>query len=143
MARSIPLNRADLQVSAPENEAVKQIFGVPEEENLGIVEALRRSRIKLVPTHHEPAPAFMAATVRRLSGHTGMCLSTRGPALNLTAGAAFAKLGRCRWPRSRAKKAFSVASRHSSNWSHSIIRRTCGSWVDELRAHASNHGEQS
>jgi acetolactate synthase I/II/III large subunit len=88
------MNEADLLVLALENEGVKQIFGVPGEENLAIVEALRRSRVKLVLTRHEQAAAFMAATVGRLSGHAGVCLSTLGPgALNLTTGAAFAKLG--------------------------------------------------
>jgi acetolactate synthase I/II/III large subunit len=88
------MNGADLLVLALENEGVKQIFGVPGEENLAIVEALRRSRVKLVLTRHEQAAAFMAATVGRLSGHAGVCLSTLGPgALNLTTGAAFAKLG--------------------------------------------------
>ena len=88
------MNGADLLVLALENEGVKQIFSVPGEENLAIVEALRRSRIKLVLTRHEQAAAFMAATLGRLSGHAGVCLSTLGPgALNMTTGAAFAKLG--------------------------------------------------
>ena len=91
MARSIPLNGADLLILALENEGVRQIFGVPGEENLAVVEALRRSRIELVLTRHEQAAAFMAATVGRLSGHAGVCLSTLGPgALNLTTGAAYA-----------------------------------------------------
>jgi acetolactate synthase-1/2/3 large subunit len=67
MARSIPVNGADLLVLALENEGVKQIFGVPGEENLAMVEALRRSRIELVLTRHEQAAAFMAATAGRLS----------------------------------------------------------------------------
>jgi len=88
------MNGADLLVSALENEGVKEIFGVPGEENLDIVEALRRSRIKLVVTRHEQAAAFMAATHGRLTGEAGVCLSTLGPgALNLTTGAAYAQLG--------------------------------------------------
>jgi acetolactate synthase I/II/III large subunit len=88
------MNGADLLVLALENEGVKQIFGVPGEENLAIVEALRRSRIKLVLTRHEQAAAFMAATHGRLTGEAGVCLSTLGPgALNLTTGAAYALLG--------------------------------------------------
>src|SRR5271166_2626880 len=88
------MNGADLLVSALENEGVKQIFGVPGEENLDIVEALRRSTIKLVLTRHEQAAAFMAATHGRLTGEAGVCLSTLGPgALNLTTGAAYAQLG--------------------------------------------------
>src|SRR5271168_1336496 len=88
------MNGADLLVSALENEGVKEIFGVPGEENLDIVEALRRSRIKLVVTRHEQAAAFMAATHGRLTGRPGVCLATLGPgALNLTTGAAYALLG--------------------------------------------------
>src|SRR5438874_4190472 len=85
---------ADLLVAALENEGVQHIFGIPGEENLDVVEALRRSRITLVVTRHEQAAAFMAATHGRLTGRAGVCLSTLGPgALNLTTGAAFALLG--------------------------------------------------
>jgi acetolactate synthase-1/2/3 large subunit len=85
---------ADLLVAALDNEGVTQIFGVPGEENLDVVEALRRSSIKLVLTRHEQAAAFMAATHGRLTGRPGVCLSTLGPgALNFTTGAAYALLG--------------------------------------------------
>ncbi len=85
---------AELLVAALENEGVKRIFGVPGEENLDVVEALRRSGIELVLTRHEQAAAFMAATHGRLTGEAGVCLSTLGPgALNLTTGAAYAQLG--------------------------------------------------
>jgi acetolactate synthase-1/2/3 large subunit len=88
------MNGANLLVAALENEGVKQIFGVPGEENLDVVEALRRSTIKFVATRHEQAAAFMAATHGRLTGEAGVCLSTLGPgALNLTTGAAYAQLG--------------------------------------------------
>ena len=88
------MNGAELLVSALENEGVEQIFGVPGEENLDVVEALRRSKIKLVLTRHEQAAAFMAATHGRLTGRPGVCLATLGPgALNLTTGAAYALLG--------------------------------------------------
>ncbi len=88
------MNGADLLVAALENEGVRQIFGVPGEENLDVVEALRRSSIQLVLTRHEQAAAFMAATHGRLTGRTGVCLTTLGPgALNLTTGAAYAQLG--------------------------------------------------
>jgi acetolactate synthase-1/2/3 large subunit len=88
------MNGAELLVAALENEGVRQIFGVPGEENLDLVEALRRSSIKLVVTRHEQPAAFMAATHGRLNGEPGVCLSTLGPgALNLTTGAAYALLG--------------------------------------------------
>jgi acetolactate synthase I/II/III large subunit len=85
---------ADLLVSALENEGVTQIFGVPGEENLDVVEALRRSSIKLVLTRHEQAAGFMAATHGRLTGKPGVCIATLGPgALNFTTAAAYAMLG--------------------------------------------------
>src|SRR5215469_13735729 len=88
------MNGAELLVSAMEKEGVQQIFGVPGEENLDLVEALRRSTIKLVVTRHEQGAAFIAATHGRLTGKAGVCLSTLGPgALNLTTGAAYAQLG--------------------------------------------------
>jgi acetolactate synthase I/II/III large subunit len=88
------MNGAELLVAALENEGIREIFGVPGEENLDVIEALRRSTIKLVVTRHEQAAAFMAATHGRLTGRSGVCLSTLGPgALNLATGAAFSLLG--------------------------------------------------
>ena len=90
----LTMNGAELLVAALESEGVQKIFGVPGEENLDLVEALRRSSIQLVLTRHEQAAAFMAATHGRLTGKAGVCLSTLGPgALNLTTGAAYALLG--------------------------------------------------
>ena len=88
---------SDLLVAALENEGVAYVFGVPGEENLDVLESLRRSSIRLVLTRHEQAAAFMAATHGRLTGQPGVCLTTLGPgALNLTTGAAYAHLGA--WP---------------------------------------------
>ncbi|MGH6616466.1 acetolactate synthase large subunit [Sphingomonas sp.] len=85
---------SDLLIAALENEGVERIFGIPGEENLDVVESLRKSSIKLVVTRHEQAAAFMAATYGRLTGKPGVCLTTLGPgALNLTTGAAYALLG--------------------------------------------------
>lgn len=85
---------AALLVAALENEGVDRIFGIPGEENLDVVEALRGSNIQLILTRHEQAAAFMAATHGRLTGKPGVCLTTLGPgALNLTTGAAYAQLG--------------------------------------------------
>src|SRR5215472_16227140 len=88
------MNGAELFVAALKNEGVREIFGLPGEENLAMVEALRRSSIRLVVTRHEQAAAFMAATHGRLTGRPGVCMSTLGPgALNLATGAAYAHLG--------------------------------------------------
>jgi len=85
---------ADLLVAALEKEGVERIFGIPGEENLDVVEALRTSRIELVITRHEQAAGFMAATYGRLTGKPGVCITTLGPgALNLTTAAAYAHLG--------------------------------------------------
>src|SRR3981081_2717810 len=85
---------SDLLVAALENEGVERIFGIPGEENLDVVDAIRRSSIELVLTRHEQAAAFMAATYGRLTGKPGVCITTLGPgALNLTTGAAYALLG--------------------------------------------------
>ncbi len=85
---------SDLLVAALENEGVEYIFAIPGEENLDVLESLRRSKIKLVLTRHEQAAGFMAATYGRLTGRAGVCLTTLGPgALNLTTSAAYAHLG--------------------------------------------------
>ncbi len=85
---------SDLLVEALENEGVERVFGVPGEENLDVLESLRRSKIELVLTRHEQAAAFMAATHGRLTGKPGVCLATLGPgALNFSTGAAYAHLG--------------------------------------------------
>ena len=90
----VMIKGSDLLVAALENEGVERIFGVPGEENLDVVESLRKSRIELVVTRHEQAAAFMAATHGRLTGRPGVCISTLGPgALNFTTGAAYAHLG--------------------------------------------------
>jgi len=85
---------SDLLVAALENEGVAYIFAIPGEENLDVLESLRRSKIKLVLTRDEQAAGFMAATYGRLTGRAGVCLTTLGPgALNLTTAAAYAHLG--------------------------------------------------
>jgi len=85
---------AELLVASLVAEGVERIFAVPGEENLDVVDALRKSPIQLVITRHEQPAAFMAATYGRLTGKPGVCLTTLGPgATNLTTGAAYAHLG--------------------------------------------------
>jgi len=88
------MNASDLFVKALENEGVERIYGVPGEENLDFLEAVRKSSIEFILTRHEQGAAFMAATYGRLTGKPGVCLSTLGPgATNLVTGAAYAQLG--------------------------------------------------
>ncbi len=89
------INTAELLVRCLENEGVEYIFGVPGEENLQILEALKHSSIQFVTTRHEQGGAFMADVYGRLTGKAGVCLSTLGPgATNLMTGVADANLDR-------------------------------------------------
>lgn len=88
------MKATDIFIRALENEGVRYIFGVPGEENLDFLESLRQSSIRFIVTRHEQAAGFMAATYGRLTGKTGVCLSTLGPgATNLVTAAAYAQLG--------------------------------------------------
>ncbi len=88
------MKTSDLFVKALENEGVECVFGVPGEENLDLVDSLRRSSIRLIVTRHEQGAGFMAATYGRLTGKAGVCLATLGPgATNLVTPAAYAQLG--------------------------------------------------
>ena len=87
------LNTAELLVQCLENEGVEYLFGLPGEENLHILEALRNSSIQFITTRHEQGAAFMADVYGRLTGKAGVCLSTLGPgATNLMTGVADANL---------------------------------------------------
>lgn len=88
------ITAADIFVKALEAQGIEYIFGVPGEENLAFLDSVRRSKIKFVITRHEQAAGFMAATVGRLTGNPGVCLSTLGPgATNLMTAVAYAQLG--------------------------------------------------
>ena len=89
------MKASDLFIQALENEGVEYIFGIPGEENLDLLESLRKSKkIRLILTRHEQGAAFMAATYGRLSGKAGVCLATLGPgATNFTTPAAYGFLG--------------------------------------------------
>ncbi len=89
------MNGAQLLVNGLEQEGVEYVFGVPGEENLDFLEALRESpTIKFIVTRHEQAAGFMAATYGRFTGRAGVALSTLGPgATNLLTAAAYAQLG--------------------------------------------------
>lgn len=91
------MKASDLMVKALENEGVEKIFGVPGEENLDFLESLNHSKIQFIPTRHEQAAGFMAATVGRLTGKPGVCLSTLGPgATNFMTSVAYSYL--CGFP---------------------------------------------
>jgi acetolactate synthase-1/2/3 large subunit len=84
-----PQTVAELIVQCLENEGVTHVFGIPGEENIRLVEAISRSKIRYVLTRHEQGASFMAETYGRLTGRAGVCSATLGPgAINLLLGTA-------------------------------------------------------
>src|ERR1700739_3359024 len=89
------INAAQLLVQCLENEGGEIVFGIPGEENIHIMDALSRSRLRFVTTRHEQGAAFMADVNGRLTGRAGVCLATLGPgATNLLTGVADANMDR-------------------------------------------------
>ena len=89
------MNASELFVRCLENEGIDTIYGIPGEENIDFMEALRDSTIEFVLTRHEQAAAFMADVHGRLTGRAGVCLATLGPgACNLITGVADANMDR-------------------------------------------------
>ncbi|WP_408009394.1 acetolactate synthase large subunit [Pseudalkalibacillus sp. A8] len=84
---------SELFVKCLENEGVEYIFGVPGEENIDFLEALKESEIEFITTRHETGAAFMAGVYGKLTGKPGVCLGTLGPgATNLLTGVAEANM---------------------------------------------------
>lgn len=84
---------AEVLVDCLKAEGVSVVFGIPGEENLDLMFALKRSGIRFISTRHEQGAAFMADVYGRLTGHAGVCLATLGPgATNLVTGVADAFL---------------------------------------------------
>jgi len=87
------MKSAELFVKCLENEGVKQIYGIPGEENIDVMDVLLDSPIDFITTHHEQGAAFMADMHGRLTGRAGVCLSTLGPgATNMITGVADADM---------------------------------------------------
>lgn len=78
---------AQVLVDCLEAEGVDVMFGIPGEETLDLMFAIRDSKIRFIPVRHEQGAAFMADVYGRLTGRAGVCLSTLGPgATNLVTG---------------------------------------------------------
>lgn len=84
---------AQVLVDCLKAEGVEVIFGIPGEENLDLMFAIKEAGIRFIPTRHEQGAAFMADVYGRLTGRAGVCLATLGPgATNLVTGVADAFL---------------------------------------------------
>ncbi len=87
------MNGAELFIKCLENESVEYIFGIPGEENIGLMDVLLDSDIRFITTRHEQGAAFMADVYGRLTGRAGVCMATLGPgATNLVTGFADANM---------------------------------------------------
>ena len=74
------MKASDLFIRALEKEGVEYIFGIPGEENLDLLESLRKSeKIKLILTRHEQGAAFMAAHTAGLPARQGSVLRRSAP----------------------------------------------------------------
>ena len=89
-AKAGKVTAADNLVRYLEAEGVTKIFGVPGEETLHIVDAIRRSpKIRFVLSGNEQGASMMASGYARATGKMGVALSTLGPgATNMVTGAA-------------------------------------------------------
>ncbi|WP_019630237.1 acetolactate synthase large subunit [Actinomadura atramentaria] len=89
---STQADAARLLVRILEAEGVEYVFGIPGEENIHFVDALRESSIRYVLVRHEQGAAFMAEIYGRLTGRAGVASATLGPgAINLQLGVADAQ----------------------------------------------------
>lgn len=88
------MKASDLFVEILEKKWVKTIYWVPGEENLDLVDSIRKSwKIKLVITRNEQTAVFMAATYGRLTWNVWVALATLGPwATNMVTWVAYAEL---------------------------------------------------
>ena len=88
------MNASQLLVKCLENEGVEYIFGVPGEENVLFLDALKKSSsIRYINAADERGAAFMAAAYGRFTGKPAVVATTIGPgALNIPNGLAFASL---------------------------------------------------
>jgi acetolactate synthase I/II/III large subunit len=87
------MRASDLLVECLEAEGVERVFGIPGEENLDVMDALKGSGVEFVLTRHENSAAFIASTCARLTNRPHVCLSTLGPgATNMVTGVAEAFL---------------------------------------------------
>lgn len=91
---SAPANASEQLVSALADEGVEFVFGIPGDENLHFMEALRKDgRISFILFRHEQAAGFAAAAYGRLTGKLAVAMSTLGAgAMNLTTPVAHAYL---------------------------------------------------
>ena len=73
---------AQVLVDCLEAEGVDVMFGIPGEETLDLMFAIRDSHIRFIPVRHEQGAAFMADVYGRLTGRAGVPLAPVPPTLS-------------------------------------------------------------
>lgn len=87
--KNMDQSAARLLVRCLEAEGVEYVFGIPGEENIHFIDAIRDSPIRYVLVRHEQGAAFMAEMYGRLTGRPGVVSATLGPgAINMQLGVA-------------------------------------------------------
>jgi acetolactate synthase I/II/III large subunit len=88
------MKASDLFIHILEKKWVKVIYWVPWEENLDLIDSLRKSwKIKLILTRNEQTAVFMAATYWRLTWEVWVAIATLWPwATNMVTWVAYAQL---------------------------------------------------
>ena len=88
------MTASELFVKALEQTGAEYIFGLPGDENLHFMEAVRKSSIEFVLVRQEQAAGFMANAYSLATGKLGIAMATLGAgAANLVTAVAQAKLG--------------------------------------------------
>lgn len=88
------MNASHLFVQYLLQHDVTHIFGVPGEENLHLLDALKNTSIEVIVTRNEQTAVFMAATYGRLTGKPWIAMATLWPgATNMLTGVAYAQHG--------------------------------------------------
>lgn len=89
------MNVSELLAKALQQKGIRYIFGLPGEENLTFIEALRSNgNFNIILTRHEQAAGFMAATCGRMGQEIAVAFSTLGAgATNLVTAVAHAYTG--------------------------------------------------
>ena len=79
---------ADIVTRSFEDNDVRCVFGIPGGPILPIYDSLRRSKsVRNILVRHEGAGSFMAEAYAKVSGRSGVCMSTMGPGTeNMTIG---------------------------------------------------------
>lgn len=88
------MKASDLFIQVLEQRWVKVIYWVPGEENLDLIDSVRKSgKIELILTRNEQTAVFMAATFGRLTWEVGVAIATLWPgATNMVTWVAYAQL---------------------------------------------------